>query len=291
MAQVSQEWLENASTPFNSLFVCSDETAASDSFVGQTEELGVLVTTAPEDIRDFLLGDGRRVVFATYQSSPRIVEAQEFGAPGFDLTIADEAHHCTGNTKSHFTTVLDGERLRSDKRLFMTATPRIVTKRIKDKAGELDLEVASMDVEADFGPDFHVLTFGEAIAGDLLSDYRVVIVGVSEDDTKNLIDKRTDVRLEKSDFRADAETLAAMVALIKTINEYDLTHIITYHNRIAKSADFSDGLSSLLDVLPEGAYAGTAALVTTHIRPDEHGASGPLCCVVSRTYQMTGWAS
>ena len=248
ITQVSQEWLENASTPFNSLFVCSDETAASDSFVGKTQELGVLVTTTPEDIRDFLLRDGRRVVFATYQSSPRVAEAQAFGAPGFDLTIADEAHHCTGNMESHFKTVLDGELLHSDKRLFMTATPRIVTKRIKDKAGELDLEIASMDVEADFGPDFHVLTFGKAIAGGLLSDYRLVIVGVSEDDTKNLIDNRTFVELERTGFRTDAETLAAMVGLLKTINEYDLTHIITYHNRVAKAADFSKGLFSLMDV-------------------------------------------
>jgi predicted helicase len=223
--------------------------------VGQTEELGVLVTTAPEDIRDFLVGDGRRVVFSTYQSSPRLTEAQAAGAPGFDLTIADEAHHCTSTTgkkESYFRTVLDGERLRSDKRLFMTATPRIVTKRIKDMAGELDFDVASMDVEAKFGTDFHVLTFGEAIAGDLLSDYRVVIIGVSEADTKNLIDNRQLVELEKTGFRTDAKTLAVMGGLVKTINEYQLTHIITYHNRIKKAEEFSNGLSSLLDVLPAG---------------------------------------
>ena len=52
---------------------------------------------------------------------------------------------CTGKMESNFKTVIDGERLRSHKRLFMTATPRIVTKRIKDRAGVLDLDVASMD--------------------------------------------------------------------------------------------------------------------------------------------------
>jgi superfamily II DNA or RNA helicase len=251
VAQVSKDWFENASTPFRSLFVCSDETAASDSFVGQTEELGVLVTTAPEDIKNFLLGDGRRVVFSTYQSSPKVAEAQASGTPGFDLVIADEAHHCAGKVDSHFATVLDADSLKATRRLFMTATPRIVTKRIKDRAGEFDLEVASMDVEEDFGPDFHVLTFGEAIAGDLLSDYQVAIVLVSDDPTKKLIDKRTLVELENTGFSADAETLAAMEGLIKAINDYDLTHIITYHNRIAQAAGFSKGLSSLMDVLPE----------------------------------------
>ena len=109
-----------------------------------------------------------------------------------------------------------------------------------------------MDVEADFGPDFHVLTFGEAIAGDLLSDYRVVIVGVSEHETKALIDERTLVEMEDSGFHTDAETLAAMAGLVKTINQYNLTHIITFHNRVAQATHFSNDLSTLLEVLPPG---------------------------------------
>jgi superfamily II DNA or RNA helicase len=248
--QISREWQENASTPFKSLFVCSDASVASDAFVGNVYELGVRVTTDPEQIKTFLSGDGRRVVFATYQSSLRIAEAQALGAPRFDLTIADEAHHCTGKVESHFAAVLDDARLQSDKRLFMTATPRIISKRIKDQAGDLDFEIASMDNEEDFGRNFHVLTFGEAIAGDLLSDYRVVILGVSEGDTRKLIDKRTLVELERSGFRTDAETLAKMGGLARTINQYDLSHLITFHTTVKGASDFSNGFSSLLNVLP-----------------------------------------
>jgi len=72
----------------------------------------------------------------------------------------------------------------------MTATPRIATGRLRDQAKLHDLELASMDDEEQFGPDFHVLTFGEAIARDLLSDYRVVIVGVTEEYVKSRIDER-----------------------------------------------------------------------------------------------------
>ena len=45
-------------------------------------------------------------------------------------------------------------------------------------AREDDLDVASMDDEAVFGPVFHRLTFGQAIEQKLLADYRVVIVGI-----------------------------------------------------------------------------------------------------------------
>ena len=37
-----------------------------------------------------------------------------------------------------------------------------------------------MDDEATFGPVFHKLTFGQAIAQDLLTDYQVAIIGVDD---------------------------------------------------------------------------------------------------------------
>jgi predicted helicase len=114
----------------------------------------------------------------------------------------------------------------------------------------MDLEIASMDDEEVFGRDFHVLTFGEAIAGDLLSDYRVVILGVSEEDTRALIDSRTLVELEQSGFRTDAGTLAKMAGLARTIKQYDLSHLITFHSRIKAASDFSNDFAALVDVLP-----------------------------------------
>ena len=38
----------------------------------------------------------------------------------------------------------------------------------------------SMDDEAVFGPEFHQLTFSEAVEADILSDYKVLILTVDE---------------------------------------------------------------------------------------------------------------
>ena len=83
-----------------------------------------------------------------------------------------------GPFSGKFATVLDHDRIPSKWRLFMTATPRYFTGQVRRGAGEADLELVSMDDPKHFGTVFHRLTFGQAIERDLLSDYRVVIVGV-----------------------------------------------------------------------------------------------------------------
>jgi predicted helicase len=100
LAQTLREWSANATHPFDYLAVCSDETVAGqDEFVQHTAELGLPVTTDPEVIVSFLRRRGRRVVFATYQSSPQIAAAYAGRrTPQFDLAVADEAHRCAGRS-------------------------------------------------------------------------------------------------------------------------------------------------------------------------------------------------
>jgi predicted helicase len=45
--------------------------------------------------------------------------------PAFDLAIADEAHRCAAPHSSQFAVVLDNEKIKARRRLFMTATPRV----------------------------------------------------------------------------------------------------------------------------------------------------------------------
>src|SRR5581483_8208174 len=134
---------------FHYLAVCSDESVVrGDEFVAHTSELGLPVTTDPKAIAAFLRRRGRRVVFATYQSSPQIAAAYKRRTPHFDLAIADEAHRTAGRVSSEFATILDADQIKARRRLFMTATPRIYTPRVRREAGQLDVEIASMDNEA-----------------------------------------------------------------------------------------------------------------------------------------------
>jgi predicted helicase len=114
LGQTLREWNANASGAFEYLGVCSDETVVGeDELVQHTSELGLPVTTSPEAIAAFLSRRGRRVVFATYQSSPQIAAACRSRAPAFDLAIADEAHRCAGRVTSEFATILDAQRIRA----------------------------------------------------------------------------------------------------------------------------------------------------------------------------------
>ena len=64
--------------------------------------------------------------------------------------ICDEAHRTTGVTlldedESAFTKVHDDDFIRSKKRLYMTATPRLFSDDTKSKAAEADAVLCSMD--------------------------------------------------------------------------------------------------------------------------------------------------
>ena len=114
LAQTMREWTAHASKPFDILPVCSDETVrGGDHLVSYTSELGLPVTTDPEAIASFLRRRGPRVVFSTYQSSPRIAEAFQLQASRFDLVIADEAHRCAGSHVVGWTSTKSFSRLAS----------------------------------------------------------------------------------------------------------------------------------------------------------------------------------
>jgi hypothetical protein len=203
--------------------------------------LGLPVTTDPDVIATFLRRRGRRVVFATYQSSPQVAAAYQSRTPQFDLAVADEAHRCAGRASSESATILDGERIRSRLRLYMTATPRFYTPRLRHESGLLDVEVASMDDESAFGPVLHRLTFGEAIERELLSDYQVVVVGVDNEMYRAWAERGEFVTPDGVRV-TDARTLAGQIALAKAMRKYNLRRVISFHSRVDAARKFSEDM-------------------------------------------------
>jgi superfamily II DNA or RNA helicase len=244
ISQTLTEWGRNAAAPFDYLVVCSDETVAhrgDDPAITSTNELGVPVTTDVETIRQFLSlrRNKAAVVFATYQSSDRVAAAQASSAPAFDLVLADEAHRCTGPAEGLFTTVLDASKIKARYRLFMTATPRYFTGRVKQRAEELEYELASMDDVTRFGPVFHRLAFDAAIRARLLTDYQVVVIGVTQAEIRQWAQEGRLVRTGDG-VQTDARTLAAQIGLAKAMRQHDLCKIITFHSSVAKASRFTD---------------------------------------------------
>ncbi len=66
-------------------------------------------------------------VISTYDSLDKIERTQNTGdtVPPFDLAIMDEAHRIAGRADKKWAIANDAKRIRADRRLYMTATPRI----------------------------------------------------------------------------------------------------------------------------------------------------------------------
>ena len=108
------------------------------------------------------------VMFSTYHSIEVISRAPELGLADFDLIICDEAHRTTGATfeseeESNFVKVHDNDFIHAAKRLYMTATPRIYADTAKASAEKDNVALCSMDDEALYGKELHVITFSEAV--------------------------------------------------------------------------------------------------------------------------------
>jgi len=190
-----------------------------------------------------------KVVFSTYQSSARIAAAQASRVPALDLVIADEAHRGAGPEAGVFATVLDARKIRARKRLFMTATPRYFTGRVKREAKEADWEVASMDDEEKFGSVLHRLTFAQAIDQDLLSDYQVVVVGVTDAEAHDLAARGAFVTHDGTAV-TDARTLARQIGLLRAMAKHDLHRVVSFHSRIDHASRFAPSLRDTNDWLP-----------------------------------------
>ena len=252
LSQTLSEWAKNANTKWDYLCVCSDETVnkSDDAPISTTDDLPFDVTTKPADIAAFLERRGRKIIFSTYQSSAQVAKAQKTAGKKFDLVICDEAHRLTGKNDADFATALDDTKISAKKRLFMTATPRTYTASVKAKASERGVEITSMDDETVFGKELHKLSFGQAIDKELLTDYRVVIVGVTDPQVQELIDQRELVSVAGT-IETDARTLAAHIGLAKATKDYDLKRTISFHGRIKTAQQFAQQHAAIVEWMPD----------------------------------------
>ena len=249
LSQLLREWTFAAATPFEVLCVCSDQTVGtkgSDEAIHSVADLAFPVTSDADEVKNFLGGAGNRVIFSTYQSSSVIAATQADPAiPAFDLVVADEAHRCAGKVGSDFTAILDNTQIRSAKRLFATATPRTYSSTVHKAAEDRGVEVVGMDNAALFGVVLYALPFGKAIERKLLTDYRVVIIGVDDPTIAQWIANR-ELVTTSTGIETDSETLAAQIGLLKAIKDYDLKRIISFHSRVKRAEDFTTDMQNTM---------------------------------------------
>ncbi|MFD7012368.1 Helicase associated domain protein [Rhodococcus jostii] len=276
LAQTMRAWQMQSQGQLRVIAVCSDESVvakSADEIVVAPSELLAPVTTDAHTLAGFLsehdlqpaVREWPTVVFCTYHSSPVVAAAQRSTPHAFDLVVADEAHYLAGKVSPAFATVLDDAKIKARRRLFATATPRIISTKLKDTLAKdgRDHDVISMDNPAVFGPVAHELRFSQALADKLLTDYQVLILGVDDADIAAMIEQRNLLVLNGTDdeVTTDAATLSAAVATYRTITEHGARRMVSYHSRIAGAEEFARLLTALPPALPTNL---TAVQVTAH---------------------------
>ncbi|MEU9763964.1 Helicase associated domain protein [Streptomyces sp. NPDC047987] len=208
----------------------------------------------------------KAIVLVTLDSLPRIEEIQHsvFTAPAFDLAVIDEAHRTAGSWDKEWTMVHDSSRIRTDRRLYLTATPyeweaprlaeapdtRPRPKRTASTAPvwESPSLIASMDDVKVFGPRLHTYTHAAAIEDGVLADYQLLVPTITDTDLRTVL---TDPDHAHTGFAPTARrTTALHLAVLKAMTEHDLRHVIVYFQQVADAEDFARQFPHTLRTLP-----------------------------------------
>jgi Type III restriction enzyme, res subunit/Helicase associated domain/Helicase conserved C-terminal domain len=231
VAQTLGEWRRAGGWRFTAQVICSDpgtaEGAAERADEGGSEvadgfwrQVSASVTTDPALAAVPLrkaAGGRPHVVFCTYHSAAAAVAACKLSGTVFDLLIADEAHHLAGRPRPAFRLVLDRRALPARKRLFMTATPEVITGN-----GALE-DTLSMDDRHVFGPVAHTYSFGAAIRAGQLADYQVVCIA-----------------RRAGDLPAGSREAGVLpYAVLRAAAGHGLRSLLSFHNRNADAAAFA----------------------------------------------------
>jgi len=244
LGQTLREWSNDAKNPLNAICICSDpeiskkKTKIEDSESFNTIDLALPASTnVPQILSQFaslenpsplgrLGGVGMTVVFSTYQSIEVIAKAQQqlekqkSKFAQFDLIICDEAHRTTGVTiagedESAFTKVHNNDFLKSKKRLYMTATPRLYDQDTKSKAAQAEAILCSMDEPELYGEEIYRIGFGEAVDLQLLTDYKVLILTLNEADVPPDIQKM----IADDDNEIDLDDASKLIGCINALSK------------------------------------------------------------------------
>ncbi len=304
LGQTLREWSADANEPINAICICSDPQVAKKRVKDEDTDLTSVVDLAlpaSTDIQSIVRQfryvstsagghQGMTVVFSTYQSIDVIASAQKellksgtrFGA--FDLIICDEAHRTTGVTlsdedESAFTKVHDNNYIRGKKRLYMTATPRLYSDDIKSKAAQADAVLCSMDDGKLYGEEIYRIGFGEAVARDLLTDYKVLILTLSENDVppaiqRMIADKESEINADDASkligcINALSKQILGDEGVIKATDPEPMRRAVAFCQTIAVSkkitATFNTATEAYIDSLPEENQKEMVSVASKHI--------------------------
>lgn len=300
LGQTLREWSSDANESINAICICSDpeisrkKTKNDDSDSYSIVDLALPASTNTQDIIHQFNhiktngNAGMTVVFSTYQSIEVIARAQKEiiknGFGEFDLIICDEAHRTTGvslagEDESAFTKVHDNNFIKAKKRLYMTATPRLYSDDTKSKAAQADAVLCSMDDSKLYGEEIYRIGFGEAVGKDLLSDYKVLILTLSDKDVppavqKMIADKESEINTDDASkligcINALSKQILGDEGIIKSSDPEPMRRAVAFCSSIAVSkkitATYNTATEAYISSLPLEKKEQMVSVASKHI--------------------------
>ena len=223
--QTIHDWTPNLQRT-KVLVVCSDKSTSGE------------VVSSPKEVKEFIqkCGDSKFVIFCTYDSSKKICQAlQLLNGFSFDFLVADEAHRASGVNLKKSKFIHYDDCIRATNRLYMTATPKVISQHLQDQLHESS-NVFSMDDKTVFGEQVHTYSFKEGIEDGILSDYKIIALGCKNPSDVNILEDAKD-----ADHKHIIET-AKLKALKKALLKHKIDHCITFHSSVKKALFFKNEL-------------------------------------------------
>ncbi|MFJ6614817.1 Helicase associated domain protein [Streptomyces sp. NPDC091289] len=228
------------------------------------DALGVRCTTNPTQLA-LWAGSGPMLVFATYASlspqgleddqgdedgrgagegaaAPGVLERALLGSYGqrmapFDLLVIDEAHRTSGALGKAWAAVHDQRRIPAERRLYMTATPRLWEAApgggtgADGPGGGL---VASMDDEELYGPVLFEFGLMESVERGVLARFEIDVLEIRDPAPPG-----PDASPEE---RRGRRLAALQAALLKHADTTGMRSFMTFHSRTLDAMAFARGL-------------------------------------------------
>ncbi|MEW2458103.1 DEAD/DEAH box helicase [Streptomyces albus] len=159
---------------------------------------------------------------------------------GFGLAVVDEAHRTAGLASKPWAVIHDNTRIPADRRLYLTATPRIwETAAAGGEEGEA--LVASMDDETVFGKPAFTYPLGQAIEEGVLAGFEIDVLEIRDPAPPG-----GDATLEELRGARLGAIRAATLAHMETAG---VVSLLSFHARTQEALSFARGLPDAADEL------------------------------------------
>ena len=274
MSQVVREWKNDCIQDFAALSVCSDpgtgrRRSSDDSIYNDLKDLAFAATTDADSlVQQFRsVRNDRKIitVFCTYHSTGVLTEAQKKHLPDFDLVFCDEAHRTTGarflgKDEKEFSKIHSERNVGAKRRIYMTATPKIYSSDPRKKTDLAESNISSMDDPTIYGPEIYSLTFDEAVKKDLLSDYKVIMLSVDEEEIEPVLREML-ARLRENESGAndilELDELSKFIGSWKALkqdgidSENPIKTALAFSSTIKKSERFARNFHESVEIYDE----------------------------------------